>query len=290
VHLVFKAGIEMKRFAVLLCVLVLCYLVVISPFTSYMNKKPLVERLGYVPNAEILKLLSGDQRQFISAALILEAMTYYGGLTGSPVPAEPDYDAIYKLVENAVKLDPYNMDSYYFGQAVLVWDYKKVRAANELLRFGMKYRTWDFYLPFFAGFNYAYFLKDYENAARYYKRVGDLTGSELPINLAGRYMYESGRTDLAIAYLSMMEKGARNEAIKKAFQTRLKAFQEVRKIEQAIKKYRRVTGQYPPSLAILLKGRYLERLPVDPYGGKFYIDAEGKVSSTSRFAFGGNRK
>ncbi len=61
--------------------------------------------------------------------------------------------------------------------AIIVWGAGLVSATNELPEYGMRYRTWDYYLPFFAGFNYAYFLKDYENAARCYKRVGELTGA-----------------------------------------------------------------------------------------------------------------
>src|ERR1035437_4961022 len=51
----------------------------------------------------------------------------------------------------------------------------------------MKYRTWDWQLPFFAGFNSAFFLKDYAAAARYYQRAGELSGSDLSRLLAGRY-------------------------------------------------------------------------------------------------------
>jgi len=128
-------------------------------------------------------------------------------------------------------LDPYNMDAYYFAQTILAWDVKQYQLANNLLDFGMKYRTWDWMLPFFAGFNSAYFLKDYKKAADYYKRAGELNGSVLSISLAGRYMQESGQTELAIAYLSAMEINERNLAIKKNYQTRLKAFKEVHRIE-----------------------------------------------------------
>ncbi len=77
------------------------------------------------------------------------------------------------------------MDAYYFAQAVLVWDVGQVRLANELLEYGMRYRTWDYLLPFFAGFNYSYFLKDNEKAAQYYRgqlsfRAGTSCGARRP--------------------------------------------------------------------------------------------------------------
>jgi TPR repeat protein len=151
----------------------------------------------------------------------------------------------------------------------------------------MKYRVWDFYLPFFAGFNYAYFLKDYENAAKYYKRAADLNGDPLFANLAGRYMYESRQTNAAIAYLAAMEKGARSDAIKKSFRTRLTALLEVKKIETALDAYRREHGETEASVGDLLTGGYLQAPPVDPYGGQFFIDSFGQVRTTSKFAFSG---
>jgi tetratricopeptide (TPR) repeat protein len=193
------------------------------------------------------------------------------------------------MLEAAVKLDPYNIDAYYFAQAILVWDMKEVRVANDLLEYGMKYRNWDFYLPFFAGFNYGYFLHDYEKAAKYFRRVGELTGNQLAINLAGRYMYESGRTDLAIAYLTTMEKSATNEAIKKSFRVRLEAFKGVKLIETARDAYQKHYGRLPKSLETLLEKGYVEKLPIDPYGGRFYLDERGRVRSTSKFAFGAKK-
>ena len=195
---------------------------------------------------------------------------------------------MYKTLETAVKLEPYNMDAYYFAQAVMVWDAKRVKEANALLEYGMKYRDWDFYLPFFAGFNYAYFLKDFQNAAKYYKIAAELSGDPLYANLAGRYLYQSGRTDLAIAYVGAMEKGARNEAIKKTFQVRLRALQEVRRVEIALEKFKREDNSSSVvTVEELIRLGYLESQPVDPYGGHFYIDGQGQVVSTSKFAFAG---
>jgi tetratricopeptide (TPR) repeat protein len=169
----------------------------------------------------------------------------------------------------------------------LAWDVKQYKLANDLLDYGMKYRTWDWYLPFFAGFNSAYFLKDYSAAAKYYQRAGELSGSDLSRLLAGRYMQESGQTELAIAYLIAMEKGERNPALKKNYQIRLTAFREARRIEVARDRYRETRGTMPIKLEQLVSGGFLTPPPRDPYGGQFYLEPDGKVSTTSKFAFAG---
>jgi tetratricopeptide (TPR) repeat protein len=271
---------------------VACYLALIIPFTDFMRGRPFVEKLGYTPQAEVLKAAAADQKLVVAAGLVMKALFYYGSLlevNGAKVIIPPDYFTLYKTIETAVKVDPYNMDSYYFGQAVMAWEVGRVREANALMEYGMKYRTWDYYLPFFAGFNYAYFLKDYQNAARCYQRAAELSGNTLYANLAGRYMYQSGRTDMALAYLTTMEKSARSDAIKKEFRVRIRAFKEVKGIEEALLAYKQRTGALPASIDDLLRLGYLERAPVDPYGGRFYIDDQGQVKTTSKFAYFGSR-
>lgn len=277
----------MRKYALLL-VLLLSYLAIISSFTDYMKNKPFVEKIGYTPEPGVLKLLSADHSRFMASSLLMKVISYFGSLVEeapNKVSLPPEYPAMQQMIESAVQLDPYNMDAYYFAQAVMVWDARQVRATNRLLEYGMQYRTWDFYLPYFAGFNYAYFLKDYAKAAECYKRVAELTGDNLIINLTGRYMYESGRTDLAISYLSLMAKSSSNEAVKKSLQTRLLAFQGVRTIERAADHFSGKFHRHPRSLEELVQKEYLKEFPVDPYGGKFYIDSRGKVRSTSKFAF-----
>jgi hypothetical protein len=88
----------------------------------------------------------------------------------------------------------------------------------------------------------------------------------------------------------MMEKGARDPKIKKSFQIRLSAFVQVRAIERAVAKFRRDNGRLPHDTGELVSQRYLDSIPVDPYGGQFYLQPGGKVSTTSKFAFAGVKK
>jgi hypothetical protein len=278
--------------SVLLLFLIALYLTLIIPFTTYMKNRPFVEQLGNVPQSDVLLFAAADQKQLMSAAMVWKVLIYFGGLfeqTINRIYTPPDFTGMRAMIESAVKLDPYNIDAYYFAQAVMVWDMKQVKAANDLLEYGMRYRDWDWYLPYFAGFNAGYFLKDYSTAAKYFKRVGELTGNELSMSLAGRYMYESGHTDMAIAYLSAMEKNAKNETIKKSFQVRLEAFKSVKLLEIARDRYTKRFKRKPHSIERLCGSGFIKEIPVDPYGGKFFIDDDGVIRSTSKFAFGAKK-
>jgi hypothetical protein len=279
---------------VLLIIGLISYLLLITPFTSYMRNKPIEEKLGYVPSIKVLKPLSADLKELTGASLVFKVMMYYGGLISKfeagKAPDPPDLQGMSRLLHGAVQLDPYNMDAYYFAQSFLTWDAGQVKVANAMMEYGMKYRTWDWYLPFFAGFNHAFFLKDYPKAAQFYKSAGDLSGMDLHIKLAGRYMQESGQTDLAIYYLSGMVKTTSNPAVKKSYQIRLRAFQEVRRIEVARDRFIAQRGGAPDTVKQLIQSGLLNPKPVDPYGGTFYMEAAGKVSTTSKFAFATKNK
>jgi len=276
-----------KKWRVLLAALT-AYALVIIPFTGYLAQRPIMEKIGYIPDYRVFRFFAADHQALAGETLVMKAMFYFGSLMDksfNTLNSPPDYLSMYQAIHTGLKLDPYNMDAYYFAQAFMVWDVGRVKEANALLDYGMKFRTWDFMLPFFAGFNSAYFLKDYAKAAEYYKKASDLSGSELSANLAGRYLWQSGRTAQAIAYLTMMEKGAGNEAVRKSFRTRLQALQEVRRIELARDRFRDERGRVPESVEELIRSGLVSPPPRDPYGGRFYLEPDGQVATTSKFTY-----
>lgn len=278
-----------RGIAFLLLLSVFLYLLIINPFTAYMAARPIEEKLGYVPSAQVIRPLAAGMKEFSAAALVIKVVMYFGGLfetRANLVKRPPDYAGMSRLLNGAATLDPYNMDAYYFAQAFLVWDTGQIKEANAMLETGMKYRSWDWYLPFFVGFNSAYFLKDYEKAAAHYRRAADLTGEKLFVGLAGRYLQEAGQTEMAIDYLKAMLSTARGELAKKGYAIRLSAFEGVLQIEQAVDRFAKGEGRLPKDINELLQRRYLVQLPQDPYGGTFYLLPSGKVTTTSKFAFG----
>ncbi len=285
----------MKRYlCAALCVLA-AYLFILGPFTRSMAKKPYVVKLGTIPHPAVLQVLFPDYQEFIGANILGRIILYYGTLTDDldhpgKVQLVFDYPAMSRALHAALRLDPYNMDGYYFGQSILVWDVGQYHLATELLEYGMRYRTWDWQLPFFAAFNQAYFQKDRAAAARLYMRAGELSGETLFKSLAGRYLQEAGETQMAIDYLQTLVTNARTPAVKQALQVRIETFKAVLTIEQARDRYAEEHGWFPANIDVLLKTGYLATRPIDLYGGKFYLDENGKIGTTSKFAFAGLRR
>jgi tetratricopeptide (TPR) repeat protein len=252
--------------------------------TDLRDSRPPEARLGFFPPAPVIRVLSADQYQFISHLISLQCLFYFGTLMERP-SQRPEFSRIYRALFTATRLDPYNMDAYYLAQAVLTFENGNIQRVNELLEYGFQHRTWDWYLPFFISFNYAYFVKDYEKAAVYLTKAAELNPKvHWFASLAARYYYEGGSTTLALAYLKEMIATTRNDAIKKRLVIRAAAFEKILQIEQAIEAYKRHLQQDPKHLRDLVKAGILARIPVDPYGGSFYLDDQGRVRTTSKLA------
>jgi hypothetical protein len=277
------------------CVIALlaAYCALIVPFTSYLKNRPVALKLGTLPEAEVLRIFAADQKRLVAEYAVVKVLFYFGSLyeaNQNRIKVRPEYRGMFKTMETAVKLDPYNLDAYYFTQAAFTWELGRARDVNRVLDYGMKYRTWDYQLPFYAGFNAGYFLKDYKSAARYMKRAAELSGNDLFTTLASRYFHQAGEEELGILFLDTQVKTAKDPKVKRAYQTRSEALKAVQLLKEAVARYRERKGAAPRELQDLVRGGVLSSLPEDPYGGRFYLNEKGEIASTSNFAFTGQEK
>ena len=271
--------------------LIFCAFLLLIPVygqvAARMSTQQLEEKLGSLPGKEGLKILAMGHRALVSEWIFFRVMTYYGGRIDQEAPASRrnvDYPSMYYFLDTSTYIDPYNIDSYYFAQAILTWEFGMIREVNVLLDRGMEHRTWDFYLPFFAGFNSFYFLKDYKEAGRYMERASRIAGDPLFANLAARFLYESDETDTAISFLKVMIEKTWNQKVRRSLETRLGALEAVRALEKAARQFEDRFHRKPGNMHDLLNAGLISRIPQDPYGGMFYLDDHGRIRTTSKFA------
>ena len=267
--------------------LVLSFSLLVPALSSHLKDRPVEVKLGYMPHPRVLKILVADQSPLIADIAILKVLFYYGTIIEkwqTNVIIRPEFFNMFKTLQAAIQLDPYNEDAYYFAQAAFNWELGRARDVNSLLEYGMQFRTWDYWLPFYAGFNSAYFLKEYDKAARYMQRAAEISGNALFGKLAARYFYESDQTSLGLAFLDTMIASTRDKAVKKTYQVRKAALLAVASLEKALAAYHDEKKHLPNDLQQLVKAGFIDAIPVDPYGGVFFIDATGKVRTTSQFA------
>jgi hypothetical protein len=240
------------------------------------------EQLGFLPPAAI-RLLALDYRDLVADLIFSRTLSYHGGVVkrGEKIDAQT-WQAIYRRIDAASELDPYFVDPYYFGQAVLTWDANMPKEANALLDRGRRFRSDDWVIPFFMGFNAFYFLHDKAKGAAYLMEASRRPGSSPLVGLlAARLSSESRGTETAIAFLQELEAQTDNVGVKSDLRNRAEALRGISVIEQAVKRYRETFGKSPVTLRDLQESTILPQVPIDPYGGKFYIAPDGQVWTTS---------
>jgi len=276
----------MMRFFAIIIVVLSLVLVTLAQADNLRNR-PVVLKLAMTPLVDVVRSVAREHRASIAHQMVVRAMFYFGAFFEDDprmVLKRPEYYSIYKCLEGAVQLDPYNQDAYYFAQATFTWEVGRIQEVIHLLEYGMKYRAWDYNLPYYAGFNASYFLKDYPLAARYFQVAAERSGDSLFTNLASRYFHEAGENALALNFLETMIKGAKDLKTRTIYERRKTALLSIRKIEEGIQMYRLRYHSDPNDLGELVSKGILLEIPVDPYGGEFYLDKDGLVRSTSKFA------
>jgi len=275
----------MKRGMILFASILLCGFTLVS-LTQTRKVMPPEERLGYIPSPEFTSISSLEYRLLVSELLFYKTTFYFGSVSDRP-GKKPDYKRMHIFLDTSTQLNPYNIDSYYLAQAILTWDAGMIREVNPLLERGITKRTWDFYLPLFLGFNYSYFLGEYEKAAEYYARAAKLNPNDSFLStLSARYLYQANKTEQAIEYLKSLYVGmSKNESVRKPVRMRIDALERIVFLEKGVRMFRERTGNNPGSLEDLVSGGILKQIPPDPYGGRFFLDLrDGRVKTTSNLA------
>ena len=277
---------NMGRFfsVILLMVLIPAYLSILTNLTLMNKRLPKADEINAVLPSPILKITSLEFDGLASDALYLKALIFYGSTLGKQQRKvkESEFNWLYATLKASTDLDPYFLDPYLFANGILTWDANKVREANALLEKGSSYRDWDYWLPFFTGFNYFYFLGENDKAAAYLMEASKKPGaSPFYGHLAALLAYKSNKVENAIFFLENMLETTKDESMRKDYEMRLEALKAILFLEKGMAIYKGKTGNDPINLNVLVERGIIGQIPQDPYGGEFYIDNDGSVKTTS---------
>jgi hypothetical protein len=244
----------------------------------------------YVLPSPIMKIVALDYDGIIADFLFIEGIAYIGGnIQGKQqdvhiVLSEWQWIWFYRLMDVASDLDPYFQDPYFLANAFLTWDAGMVQEANSLLEKGSRSRVWDWRLPFFIGFNYFYLLEENEKASQYlmeaYRRP---KGSPVLASIASKLAYKSKRTETAILFIEEMLEKTDDALEKRQFTARLESLKAIQFLDNAVQQYKTTTNRIPFTLEALVTANIIKSIPPDPLGGRFYLDSNGIVKTTSEY-------
>jgi hypothetical protein len=241
----------------------------------------------FVLPSPVLKITSFEFKGIVSDLLFIKAMVFMGSTyerNEEPRLKPEKWQWLDKVLTASTDLDPYFIDPYYLANAHLTWDGGLVRETNLLLEKGIRYRDWDWILPFYAGFNSFFFLHDSAKAADFLVIASKRPGpSEQLLSLASRLAYKDKKTENAILFLEAVEKKTENERLKNEYQTRVHALQVRLFLERSLLIYKEKFRRVPVSLQRMIEKGILKEIPRDPYGGKFSISPDGEITCTSDY-------
>jgi tetratricopeptide (TPR) repeat protein len=236
--------------------------------------------LSYLPKGQYLKVAVLGYRQLAADMLWLQVVQQIGVLKQT----KEGYLWMSQATDTLTDLDPKFAYGYQAVGSVLgVWGNRPHEAA-AILRKGIEHNPEAWELPFFLGYVYFYELQDFASAATYLKQASELPGApEYLPRLTARMMVQAGDPQAALEFLQRMLQQARDDRAKEALEKRIADVtveRDLRILEEGIRRYQAVYGRSPARLQDLLTSNILLRLPVDPGGGSYELEADGAVRST----------
>jgi hypothetical protein len=271
--------------ALLLAILVILHVLLLGKTSIEKKILPSDAGGGFVLPSLVLKITSFEFKGIASDMMFIKAMVFMGSVYERkevPRVKPEEWQWLEKVLTASTDLDPYFFDPYFLANAHLTWDGGMIRETNILLEKGTRYRDWDWMLPFFSGFNSFYFLHDNAKAAELLETASQRPGpSEQLLSLASKLAYKGKKTENAILFLEALAKKTEDDRLKKRYETRIRALQARLLLERAVSAYKEKFGRAPVSLQRVIEKGIMNEIPRDPYGGKFSVDLDGEITSTS---------
>jgi hypothetical protein len=239
--------------------------------------------LFYLPEGPYLKVAVLGYRQITADLIWLKAIQHFGERRQTP----EGYRWAYHAVDVLTDLDPQFALAYQVAGTILgVWA-NLPHESIAILSKGMANHPGIWQFPFYLGYDYFYELHDPLAAAKYFRIAAGLPGSpEYLPRLAARMTVEAGDPDAALEFLLRLYAKLEDDAdsrLREGLAARIRevtAERDIRVLEQAVQEFKKRYGRFPTTIQDLVARRVLPRLPVEPLGGVYVLNADGSVGST----------
>ncbi len=238
------------------------------------------EELIYMPSGKFLKGAALGYDEILGDLLWIKALGYFGSHSAT----DQSYTWLGHILDIVTTLDPLYHPPYEFGGIALAAEAGDVDSSIALLKKGMDHVPPNhpryYYLPFFLAFDYMYYKEDYLTAAHYLEQAAKFPQSPpyLP-NLVARLYANADSPEVAVAFLQEMIQSTKQQDLKDRLLVRLYQVSHqsnLKTLNQAIDIFYQKFAKRPLSLDELVDAGIIHDIPVDPRGGAYYIDEQGR--------------
>lgn len=210
----------------------------------------------------------------------LEAVQVAGNLRMT----REDYDRLYDLLNAVANFDRRFEIPYLLGGMVLGESADHGQEALRVLDRGKAQFPGDWRFPFYMGFTYYFSLGDPEAAGKEMAEASRLPESPSFLSgLASRMLSEAKNPEAALAMLDQIVRQETDPSRRSVLERRIREVvveRDLQSLERAVETYRKKTGDNPRELSDLVRAGILRKIPVEPNGGMYLLEAGGKVRSS----------
>ncbi len=234
------------------------------------------EFLVTLPILAQVALAGGDR--YLAANLA----TFRALVASTAAMSAEDFDLQAKIQADAAWLNPAQEDNYYIAAAVLPW-YGQLEASQYILRRATDARSFDWQPPFYYAFNVFYFLKDPAEGARWLRKAAEHTDVEENVlafqQIAAVWSAKGPDLEAAITLHRDLVKATKHREFAAFLEKRVTRLENFLQIEKAVAIYRQNSGSVPADVEELVRAGTLSAIPVDPFGLRYVLDADGRAKA-----------
>ncbi|MFQ5901128.1 MAG: tetratricopeptide repeat protein [Thermodesulfobacteriota bacterium] len=266
------------------------FLIVFMTASLFFMQKSLEEFQGdkgekdfmYVPSGKFFRIASLGFEQMFSNLYWLKTVQHIGDKAWE----NKGFPYLYPLLDLVTDLDPKFAYAYEMGSVVLAVYAQRIDESIAILEKGYDQDLDYWEIPFYLGFNLFYYRGDYEKAAVYIAKAAELPDSPAYVpRLAARLYAEAGNPDTAIEFLKSVYETTDDERVKKDIEKKIKLAvmeRDMQLLEKLYNVFEEIIGKPPERLDDIVKAGIMKRVPVEPFGGYYYLDDEtGEIRNSS---------
>ncbi len=240
------------------------------------------DRTLYVRSGEVLGRMALSFDPLLADVYWIRALQHYGATKRAGDPTK-NFDLLYPYLDITTTLDPRFNIAYRFGAIFLTEAYPngpgRPDQALALLQKGWQQmpERWEYLTD--SGFVYYWWLRDYDEAARWFQRASEVPGASWWVQpLAASTLTQGGnRRDARFIWQQMLGSAAdpwlRNEATRRLLQ--LDALDELDRYTGEAERFETSKGRWPASWRELTDRPSLEPPldpPLDPLGFPYVLE------------------
>lgn len=253
-------------------------------FTAHLkNPSEVISSLVDLPERAI-GLVSLEFDGVLSDYLMLKTMVFLGEkVERGERPSEREWHLVLRSLQQTTNLDDRFWDPYVLAAMTFPWEAGMIPETCALLEKAALARPEDHRPYFFLWFMKYYFEKDARGAARYIKLASEKPGApEYYATLAARMDLYAGNTLTGALFLEDILAKTSSPTTRQFLEKRIDALKRIAFLEEKVGDYKQRFGRLPERLEDLVQRRVILAIPVDPYGGEFFLQKDGRVYSTSK--------